>query len=101
MRRKKYKQSQFHSDDELLNLLDNSDCEEVIENEDAMEMIYLPLEEYQINSDDDEIIDIKNVINKNYKEMGLPIERSKIMDDENVDSDDLFIDLDNTNKLEK
>lgn len=81
--------------------MDNSDCEEVIENEDAMEMIYLPLEEYQINSDDDEIIDIKNVINKNYKEMGLPIERSKIMDDENVDSDDLFIDLDNTNKLEK
>ncbi|KAL3285377.1 hypothetical protein HHI36_019483 [Cryptolaemus montrouzieri] len=67
-RRKKYRQSKFNDDEVLLSLLNTSDNEDVIENEDTLEMVYLPLEDdykQSISNDQDsndvELLDIREV----------------------------------------
>ncbi|KAK9877109.1 hypothetical protein WA026_016854 [Henosepilachna vigintioctopunctata] len=55
-RKKKYRQSRFHNVEELTSLLESSDHDEVIENEDTLEMVYLPFEDYMDdNSNDNDI----------------------------------------------
>ncbi|XP_044764694.1 uncharacterized protein LOC123321289 isoform X1 [Coccinella septempunctata] len=108
-RRKRYRQSRFNSDDELLNLLDGSDGEEVIENEDTMEMVYLPLEEYKGNSDEDgsndELLDIRNIMNKNgIIQKCASSNRTQIRVHQNnkiVDSENFLIDLDTVKHSEE